>query len=317
MRWTATAYGDANVQRLGSLVEQAQAVMIASPVYNYDVNSAAKNAVELTGRAWTGKVVAMMLAAGGQGSYMSAMGLANSLMLDFRCVIVPRFVYATGESFEGDHLADDNIQGRVEQLVDDTLRLARAKSIGLPARGLPARGHPARGLPAREADNTYGAASTGHGIATLVGRFGSIDLLCLESSPRPAVEFGNRMLRCSAIRRTQFTAGDLNQRHRNDVFATLRDPFGIANQTLQNGESRSEPRRRVERPQEWRRRAVLWADASALERQRASRCPESTGSRTAGNSCLQFRNGVDGVADIAPTNLTIIDDMPRGSGQCQ
>lgn len=122
----ASAYGDANVQELGELIGKADGVLLASPVYNYDVNAAAKNAVELTGKAWTGKVVGMMLAAGGQGSYMSAMGLANSLMLDFRCVIVPRFICATGESFEGDQLADESITSRVEVLVSETLRLADA-----------------------------------------------------------------------------------------------------------------------------------------------------------------------------------------------
>jgi NAD(P)H-dependent FMN reductase len=125
----ATAYGDPNVGKLAKLIEQADAILLASPVYNYDVNSAAKNAVELTGRAWTGKVVGMMLAAGGQGSYMSAMGLANSLMLDFRCIIVPRFIYATGDAFEGDHLADEDIQGRVKLLVEDTLRIAKAAQV--------------------------------------------------------------------------------------------------------------------------------------------------------------------------------------------
>ena len=122
----ATAYDDPNVQALGKLIEQADAILLASPVYNYDVNSAAKNAVELTGQAWTGKIVGMMLTAGGQGSYMSAMGLANSLMLDFRCIIVPRFIYATGDSFEAGRLADDDIQGRVELLVEETLRISRA-----------------------------------------------------------------------------------------------------------------------------------------------------------------------------------------------
>tara|TARA_R110002049_G_scaffold2750_10_gene22430 strand:+ start:68731 stop:69252 length:522 start_codon:yes stop_codon:yes gene_type:complete len=122
----ATAYGHENVKSLDKLILAAEAVLIASPVYNYDVNAAAKNAVELTGKAWTGKVVSMMLAAGGQGSYMSAMGLANSLMLDFRCLIVPRFIYATGDSFEGDSLADESIQQRVAQLVDETVRLADA-----------------------------------------------------------------------------------------------------------------------------------------------------------------------------------------------
>ena len=122
----STAYGDPFVQELTALIQQADAVLLASPVYNYDVNAVAKNAIELTGRAWTGKVVGIMLAAGGQGSYMSGMGVANSLMLDFRCIIVPRFIYATGESFEGSRLADENIQQRVEQLVADTLRIAQA-----------------------------------------------------------------------------------------------------------------------------------------------------------------------------------------------
>jgi NAD(P)H-dependent FMN reductase len=122
----ATAYGHENVRRLTELIESAKAIFLAAPVYNYDVNAAAKNVVELTGKAWTGKIVSMMLAAGGQGSYMSAMGLANSLMLDFRCLIVPRFIYTTGDSFEGDQLAEETIQHRVQQLVQDTTRLTDA-----------------------------------------------------------------------------------------------------------------------------------------------------------------------------------------------
>lgn len=122
----ASAYADPNVIELGKLIESADAVFIASPVYNFDVNAALKNAVELTGKKWTGKVVAILLAAGGAGSYMSAMGIANSLMLDFRCHIIPRFVYATGDSFEGQQLADEEIQSRVDLLVTETLRLADA-----------------------------------------------------------------------------------------------------------------------------------------------------------------------------------------------
>ena len=122
----ASAYGDPKVSELSSHLESADAVFIASPVYNFDVNAVLKNAVELTGKKWTGKVVAMMLAAGGAGSYMSAMGFANSLMLDFRCLIVPRFVYTTGESFEGDSLADEDIESRMNLLVSETLKLSDA-----------------------------------------------------------------------------------------------------------------------------------------------------------------------------------------------
>lgn len=126
----ATAYGDPACKRALELVQGASAIFVAAPVYNYDVNAAAKNLVELTGRAWTGKVVALMLAAGGRSSYMSAMGLANSLMLDFRCLIIPRFIYATGEAFEGTQLTDEGIELRMDQLIAETLRVADALQPG-------------------------------------------------------------------------------------------------------------------------------------------------------------------------------------------
>ncbi len=55
--------------------------------------------IELAGSAWEDKIVGFLCAAGGMSSYMSVMAYANSLMLDFRCVIIPRFVYATGDIF--------------------------------------------------------------------------------------------------------------------------------------------------------------------------------------------------------------------------
>ena len=108
------------------MIQSANAIFIASPVYNFDVNAVAKNAIELTGRAWTGKVVSMMLAAGGQGSYMSGMSLSNSLMLDFRCIIVPRFVYALETAFEAGEISDATVSERMQQLVADTLHIADA-----------------------------------------------------------------------------------------------------------------------------------------------------------------------------------------------
>ncbi|MEL7338541.1 MAG: NAD(P)H-dependent oxidoreductase [Planctomycetota bacterium] len=122
----ASAYGDPAAQQAVEMVSSADAILCASPIYNYDVNASLKNLVELTGRAWTGKVVGMMVAAGGAGSYMAPMGLANSLMLDFRCLILPRFVYATGDKFEGDHLADETVSTRIDQLLGDLICIADA-----------------------------------------------------------------------------------------------------------------------------------------------------------------------------------------------
>ena len=90
-------YGMPSSKKLSAAIEGADGIIIAAPVYNYDVAAATKNMIELTGSAWEDKIVGFLCAAGGMGSYMSVMAYANSLMLDFRCVIIPRFVFATSE----------------------------------------------------------------------------------------------------------------------------------------------------------------------------------------------------------------------------
>jgi len=107
-------------------IHAADAILMAAPIYNYDVNAAAKNIVEHTGSAWEDKIVGFLCAAGGHGSYMSVMSLANSLMLDFRCLIVPRFVYATGADFDGDGISSPKVRDRVQKLCEETTHLARA-----------------------------------------------------------------------------------------------------------------------------------------------------------------------------------------------
>jgi NAD(P)H-dependent FMN reductase len=117
------AYGHPGLGPVRDLVAKADAIIVATPVYNYDVNAALKNLIELTGRAWENKVVGFLCAAGGKSSYMSILGLANSLMLDFRCLIVPRFVYATEGDFSGGRLTDAEQIKRVAQLAKAAVRL--------------------------------------------------------------------------------------------------------------------------------------------------------------------------------------------------
>jgi FMN reductase len=113
----SSAYGDANARAVTARIEEATGVLVATPVYNYDVNAAAKNLLELSGDAWTGKVVGFLCAAGGNSSYMSVMSFANSLMLDYRCLVVPRFVYFSGKTI------DPEIQKRIAELSSELLRI--------------------------------------------------------------------------------------------------------------------------------------------------------------------------------------------------
>ena len=116
-------YADANVKELTELISNARCVLMAAPVYNFYLSAAAKNLIELTGRAWTDKLVGFICAAGGKSSYMSVMNVANSLMLDFRCLIIPRFVYADGASFQADKITDTDLQRRIVELADTARKL--------------------------------------------------------------------------------------------------------------------------------------------------------------------------------------------------
>ncbi|MCH7720881.1 MAG: NAD(P)H-dependent oxidoreductase [Planctomycetes bacterium] len=119
-------YADPNVQMVTTAIAEAATVSVATPIYNYGVGGATRNLIALTGQAWTEKVVGFLCAAGGQGSYMAVMAVANSLMLDFRCLIVPRFVYASGASFSEDRITDATIKERIDGLANDLRRIGSA-----------------------------------------------------------------------------------------------------------------------------------------------------------------------------------------------
>jgi FMN reductase len=119
-------YGMPGSRKLSAAIEHADGILVAAPVYNYDVAAAAKNMIELSGSAWEDKIVGFLCAAGGTASYMSVMAYANSLMLDFRCVIVPRFAFATADVFDGERITDKKMAQRIEQVADDLIRFTRA-----------------------------------------------------------------------------------------------------------------------------------------------------------------------------------------------
>jgi FMN reductase len=115
-----------SVEALSRAIGRASAILISAPVYNYDLNAAAKNLVEMTGKAWVEKPVGILCAAGGDRSYMSPIGFANSLMFDFRCLIIPRFVYCTRTDFDDDGTLGASLHERVDALARTAVDLANA-----------------------------------------------------------------------------------------------------------------------------------------------------------------------------------------------
>ena len=107
-------------------VKNADGIIMATPVYNFNVSSGAKNIVELGGRMLYDKIFGFMCAAGGINGYMSVMSLANSLMLDFRCYIIPKFVYATKHDFDDSKITNTDIKKRIEELGYELIRVSKA-----------------------------------------------------------------------------------------------------------------------------------------------------------------------------------------------
>jgi NAD(P)H-dependent FMN reductase len=121
----ASCYGDPSVKAATDRVKRASGVVFCSPVYNYQLNSAAKNFLELTNDGWPDKIVGIVANAGGDRSFLSVLTLANSLWVDHRCLVAPRFVYATGTAFAENGALHDTgeIRDRLQSLAVDMHRL--------------------------------------------------------------------------------------------------------------------------------------------------------------------------------------------------
>ena len=104
------------------------AIVLVSPIYNYDLNAAAKNLIELTGSSWKGKAIGLVCSAGALRSYLAPLAFMNSLAIDYRCLVSPRYVYVTRADFEGgtELPAEGDIMKRLRFLATELPVLAEA-----------------------------------------------------------------------------------------------------------------------------------------------------------------------------------------------
>ncbi len=123
-----TCYGHPSTIKLTADLEPAEAILLISPVYNYDLNGAAKNLIELTGNSWKGKAVGLVCQAGGQRSYLAPLGFINSLAVDYRCLVSPRYVYSAREEFLADNTLppDGDVRERLNKLIQELAILSDA-----------------------------------------------------------------------------------------------------------------------------------------------------------------------------------------------
>lgn len=124
----STCYQDPKTIDLTSALGDVDGIVLIAPIYNYDLNAAAKNLIELTGGSWKGKAVGLICQAGGEKSYLAPLGFFNSLSVDYRCLVSPRYVYVTRDQFGEDNTLSDEspVHGRIDTLVAELPILADA-----------------------------------------------------------------------------------------------------------------------------------------------------------------------------------------------
>lgn len=121
----ATVYETPEYAQLHGHIAAADGLLLCTPVYNWSVSAELKRLVEATGStppdgsvrgAWFDKVVTFAGAAGLPHSTMAFGQFAQTLMLDFRCVINPYQIYLHNRHWTGAGLS-----GEAEARIDKTL----------------------------------------------------------------------------------------------------------------------------------------------------------------------------------------------------
>jgi NAD(P)H-dependent FMN reductase len=108
-----------SVMRLKEKMMGYHKFIFCVPIYNYNVSASAKNFIELVGDKWLeNSTIGFICAASGQSSYMSVMSFANSLQLDFRVWVVPRFVYSVSSDWHNGELKNGKVKERIEGLLE-------------------------------------------------------------------------------------------------------------------------------------------------------------------------------------------------------
>lgn len=127
----ATIYETPEYAELHSAVASADGLILCTPIYNWSASAELKKLIEVTGStpldgsrrgAWFDKVLTFAGAAGLPHSYMAFGALANTMMLDFKCVINPYHIYVHNRHWIADELGDE-AHARIDKALSVMLEL--------------------------------------------------------------------------------------------------------------------------------------------------------------------------------------------------
>ena len=132
----SSVFGTSDFTEMHHLIEQADGIILATPIYNWGPSPATKSLIEATGTtgdgvntaAWFDKLVTFICSAGLPHSYMATSQLSSSLMLDFKCVINPYVGYFSERDYTDDGELTPDRWMRLEKTVAVHAELAELLS---------------------------------------------------------------------------------------------------------------------------------------------------------------------------------------------
>ncbi len=127
----ATIYTTPEYAELHGAVARADGLILCTPIYNWSVSAELKKLIEATGStppdgskrgAWFDKVLTFAGAGGLPHSYMAFGALANTMMLDFKCVINPYHIYVHNRHWTAAGLSSE-AHARIDKTLSVMLEL--------------------------------------------------------------------------------------------------------------------------------------------------------------------------------------------------
>ena len=110
-------------------ITEADVWIIGTPIYNSFFSSALKNLFEyIDYKKTAGKTAGLVIVASGNSGFADVQTLLTQLMSYFNVITNPRAVFVTADTVDNGEIINEDVKSRLNQLVDETLELARKVS---------------------------------------------------------------------------------------------------------------------------------------------------------------------------------------------
>jgi len=121
-------FSDTTKQAIKNITE-ADVWIIGTPIYNSFFSSALKNLFEyIDYKKTAGKIAGLVIVASGNSGFADVQTLLTQLMSYINVITNPRAVFVTADTVDNGKIINEDVNSRLNQLVDETLGLARKVS---------------------------------------------------------------------------------------------------------------------------------------------------------------------------------------------